>query len=226
MECPISAGWRDGRAGQGSLTERPDRTLAFDEFGPLGIRPTGGACWAKEGRPDRLPATYHRAHGVTCFHGCYSIGDDALRGINRRRKGIAPTWDALKTIRSPRPDGAPIYVILDNPCAHKNERVLRWAAQNKVELCFTPTNASWADPIEAHFGHCDSSPSPTPITPTTPSRHATCTGTCAGATRMPGSPPSWPHNRANAPASPVRRASAGADVSSLPQRASRRLTPS
>jgi hypothetical protein len=22
----------------------------------------------------------------------------------------------------------------------------------KVELCFTPTNASWANPIEAHFG--------------------------------------------------------------------------
>lgn len=28
----------------------------------------------------------------------------------------------------------------------------RWAARNKVELCFTPTNASWANPIEAHFG--------------------------------------------------------------------------
>jgi hypothetical protein len=28
----------------------------------------------------------------------------------------------------------------------------RWAAKNKVELCFTPTYASWANPIEAHFG--------------------------------------------------------------------------
>jgi len=43
-------------------------------------------------------------------------------------------------------------VILDNPSAHKNGRVLRWAGRNKVELCFTPTNASWAHPIEAHFG--------------------------------------------------------------------------
>ncbi|GAA2463072.1 hypothetical protein GCM10010405_54330 [Streptomyces macrosporus] len=47
-----------------------DRTFAFDEFGPLGIRPTGGSCWAEQGRPDRLPATYHRTHGVTYFHGC------------------------------------------------------------------------------------------------------------------------------------------------------------
>lgn len=28
----------------------------------------------------------------------------------------------------------------------------RWAAKNKVELCFIPTYASWANPIEAHFG--------------------------------------------------------------------------
>lgn len=28
----------------------------------------------------------------------------------------------------------------------------RWAKKNKVELCFTSTYASWANPIEAHFG--------------------------------------------------------------------------
>ena len=27
-----------------------------------------------------------------------------------------------------------------------------WAARNKVELCLTPTSASWANPIEAQFG--------------------------------------------------------------------------
>ena len=29
----------------------PDRCFAFDEFGPLAIRPTGGAAWARLGRP-------------------------------------------------------------------------------------------------------------------------------------------------------------------------------
>ncbi|CAM5674942.1 hypothetical protein SHIRM173S_12262 [Streptomyces hirsutus] len=38
------------------LDRFPDRVFAFDEFGPLGIRPTAGSCWAKRGRPDRLPA--------------------------------------------------------------------------------------------------------------------------------------------------------------------------
>ncbi|MFG2480734.1 IS630 family transposase [Streptomyces fagopyri] len=132
--------------------ERPDRTFAFDEFGPLGIRPTAGACWAERSRPDRLPATYHRTHGTRYFHGRYSVGDDTLWGVNRRRKGIGPTWAALKSIRAARPDGAPVYVILDNLSAHKNGRMRRWATRNKVELCFTPTNASWANPIEAHFG--------------------------------------------------------------------------
>lgn len=39
-------------------------------------------CRAKQNRPDRIPATYHRTHEVTYFHGCYPIGDDTLRGVN------------------------------------------------------------------------------------------------------------------------------------------------
>jgi hypothetical protein len=63
--------------------------FAFDELGPLGIRPTAGSCWAKQGKPNQLPATYRRTHGVTYFHGCYSVGDDRLWGVNHRRKGTA-----------------------------------------------------------------------------------------------------------------------------------------
>ncbi|MGW0829994.1 IS630 family transposase [Streptomyces prunicolor] len=135
-----------------ALDRFPDRTFAFDEFGPPGIRPTAGSCWARQGRADRLPATYKRTHGVTYFHGCYSIGDDTLWGVNRRRKGTANTLAALKSIRAARPDGAPVYVILDNLFAHNRKRILRWAKNSNVHLCFTPTNASWANPIEAHFG--------------------------------------------------------------------------
>jgi DDE superfamily endonuclease len=102
--------------------------------------------------PHRLPATYHRTHGIRYFHGCYSLGDDKLWGVTRRRKGGDHTLAALKSIRAARPDGAPIYVILDNLSANKTPAIRAWAARNKVELCFTPTNASWANPIEAHFG--------------------------------------------------------------------------
>jgi len=70
----------------------------------------------------------------------------------REKKSAANTLAALKSIRAARPDGAPIYIILDNLSAHRGQPIRAWAARNKVELCFTPTYASWANPIEAHFG--------------------------------------------------------------------------
>ncbi len=54
------------------LDRFPDRVFAFDEFGPLGFRPTAGSGWATQKHPGWLPATYHRTHGVRYFHGCYS----------------------------------------------------------------------------------------------------------------------------------------------------------
>ena len=41
------------------MTRFPDRVFAFDQFGPLSIRPCHGTCWARTKHPDRLPATYH-----------------------------------------------------------------------------------------------------------------------------------------------------------------------
>jgi hypothetical protein len=67
-------------------------------------------------------------------------------------QGRPQSLAALKSIRAARPDGAPIYVIMDNLSAHKGTTIRTWARKHRVELCFTPTNASWADPIEAHFG--------------------------------------------------------------------------
>lgn len=84
--------------------------------------------------------------------GCYSVGDDTLWGVKRRHKGAAQSLAALKSIRAARPDGAPFYVITDNLSAHKGTKIRTWAKKHRVELCFTPINASWANPIEAHFG--------------------------------------------------------------------------
>lgn len=134
------------------ISRWPDRCFAFDEFGPLTIRPVGGSAWAGRSEPQRQPANYHKNHGVRQFHGCYSIGDDQLWGVVRDRKSWKNSLAALKSIRDTRPDGEPIYVILDNLSAHKRIDIRRWVAANNVELCFTPTYSSWANPIEAHFG--------------------------------------------------------------------------
>lgn len=130
----------------------PERCFAFDEFGPLTIRPVGGSSWSPASHPQRVPANYHKLHGVRQFHGCYSIGDDTLWGVVRKQKSAGNVLAALKTIRDARPDGDWVHVILDNLSAHKGIRIREWAATNQVELCFTPTYSSWANPIEAHFG--------------------------------------------------------------------------
>lgn len=84
------------------------------------------------------PTTYRRPHGITYFHGCYSVGDDQLWGVVRRRKGTDHTWAALRSIRAARPDGAPIYVILDNLSAHLNWRIRRWAARKRDRSLLRP----------------------------------------------------------------------------------------
>jgi transposase len=129
-----------------------DRCFAFDQFGPLSIRPCHGASWAQRTRPARLPATYHRTHGIRYFHGCYCLADDQLWGVMRARKGADHTLAALKSIRAARPSGYRLYVILDNLSANKTPAIRSWAGRANVELCFTPTSASWANPIEPQFG--------------------------------------------------------------------------
>jgi transposase len=136
------------------ISHFPGRCFAFDQFGPLSIRPCHGACWARRQKPRRLPATYHRTHGVRYFHGCYSLGDDQLWGVVRLRKGGDHTLAALKSIRAARPGGYRLFVIADNLSANKTPAIRAWAQNANVELCFTPTSASWANPIEAQFVGC------------------------------------------------------------------------
>lgn len=95
---------------------------------------------------------YSRLHGVRQFHACYPIGGDELWDVVRKRESAANTLEALKSIRARRPDDEQIYVILDNLSAHKGQTIRKCAWRNKVELCFTPTYSSWANPIEAHCG--------------------------------------------------------------------------
>ncbi|HEU0128765.1 MAG TPA: IS630 family transposase [Pseudonocardiaceae bacterium] len=134
------------------LDQHPDRCFAFDEFGPLAIHPIGGCCWAARKKPQRLRANYHKTCGVRQFHAVYSVGDDTMWGVCRSKKSIGNSLAAIQSCRAVRPDGEPIYVILDNLSAHKAKKIKAWCAKHNVELCFTPTYSSWANPIECHFG--------------------------------------------------------------------------
>jgi hypothetical protein len=77
----------------------PMRCFAFDQFGPLSIWPCHGSAWARESKPVRLPATYHRTHGIRYFHGCYSLGDDQLWGVNRVSGSRIRPWPVISGFR-------------------------------------------------------------------------------------------------------------------------------
>jgi DNA-binding PadR family transcriptional regulator len=124
----------------------------FGEWPPDGSGVRGDAGGGYTVQAAFLSGTYHRTHGIRYFHGCYCVGDDQLWGVVRERKGADHTLAALKSIRAARPGGYRLFVIMDNLSANKTLAIRRWAKRENVELCFTPVNALWANPIEAQFG--------------------------------------------------------------------------
>ncbi len=91
------------------LEHARDRTFAFDEFGPLTIKPVGGSGWSPTGKPERLRANYHKPHGSRQFFAWYSIGADRLDGNLEPAKGSAATLRVLQAIRAGIDDGQPIH---------------------------------------------------------------------------------------------------------------------
>jgi hypothetical protein len=77
---------------------------------------------------------------------------------------------------------------LDNLSANKTPAIRRWAARENVELCFTPIDASWANPIAAQFGPVRTFVMGGSDYPATQPWPASCGNTCAGATPTPATP--------------------------------------
>ena len=126
-------------------------TICFDEFGPLEIRPQPGRSWRPAGRPDRQPATYRRTQGVRHWLAFYDVHADKLWGYARPRKRSREVLDVLKRLRWRYPIDQRIHLILDNFSPHKTAEVRLWCRRNNVHLIWTPTNASWLNPIECQF---------------------------------------------------------------------------
>ena len=114
-----------------------------------------------------------------------------------------------------RSDDDRIYVISDNLSAHKGSTIRDWAHRNNVELCFTPTYSSWANPIEAHSGPLREFVLNNPNHPNhivlTRRLHAYLRWRNAKARPTPATPTSSPPNAANAPESEQTKATHGAE---------------
>jgi len=126
-------------------------TMAFDEFGPLEIRPQPGRSWRRQGKPDRQPATCRRLQGVRDWLGFYDVHADKLCGYVRKRKRSREVLDVLRRMRRRYPADQRIHLILDNFSPRGTKPVKQWSGKNNVHLIWTPTNASWLNPIECQF---------------------------------------------------------------------------
>ena len=127
------------------------RVMCFDEFGPLNIQPVAGSCYAKKKHPQRLPATYHRTHGVRHMLAVLDLAANKIYYRIRKRKRRIECFEFMKLIRGLVPRDEKIYLILDNYSPHIHKDIRKWAKENGVVLVFTPSNASWLNRIECHF---------------------------------------------------------------------------
>jgi transposase len=188
----------------------PDRCFAFDQFGPLSIRPCHGTCWAPRKHPARLRATYHRTHGIRYFHGCYGIGDDQLWGVTREHKGAGHTLAALKSIRAARPGGYRLFVIMDNLSANKTPAIRSWAKRRTSSCASRPRARRGPIRSRRNSGPCAPLSWAVRTTRTIPSWPGGSRATCAGVTPTPATPTCWPPSAASEPASAANASNAGA----------------
>lgn len=99
-----------------------------------------------------MRATYTRRSGTETFLGFYDVHADVLAGVFRRRKRIPELSEAFRRLRACYPNRR-LFVVLDNlRNVHDNPRFQALARRLGITLVFTPTEASWLNAIEAHFG--------------------------------------------------------------------------
>ncbi len=117
--------------------------IAFDQMGPVSLRPTAGAGWAPKGRPERQRADYNRRAGTRYVFGAFDVHADRLRVRLRPRRRGSDNRAFMRQIRGSYPARMRIYWIQDNLSANWTPDIRAYAAANRIELVATP----WPDPV-------------------------------------------------------------------------------
>jgi transposase len=137
------------------LYKRPPksgRVICVDEFGPLNLQPRHGLCQTRGGKVIRYRATYNRTLGVRHLLAYYDLKTDRLYGYVSQHKKTPDFLRFLNWVRGRYPREQRLHIVLDNYGTHISADVARWARGHNLRLHFTPTNASWLNRIECHFG--------------------------------------------------------------------------
>jgi transposase len=125
--------------------------VAFDQMGPISLRPTAGAGWAVRKRPERQRATYSKLQGTRYVFGAIDLHEDRLRVRLRPRRRGRDNLAFMAQIRGAIPARRRIYWTQDCLSANWTPDIRSFAATNKIELIPTPTYASYLNPVECHF---------------------------------------------------------------------------
>ena len=136
------------------LCEQPPRdgpVVSFDQMGPVSLRPTPGAGWARTRRPERQRADYNRHAGTRSVFGAYDVHADRLRVRLRPKRAGSDVLGFIRQIRLAYPSRQRIYWIQENLWANWVPSIREFAAGSRIELVPTPTYASYLNPVEYHF---------------------------------------------------------------------------
>ena len=90
--------------------------------------------------------------GIEIFLGFYDVHEDVLAGVFRSHKRILEVGEAFCRLRACYPHRR-LFVIIDGlHQVHDHPRFLALCRKLRITLVFTPTEASFLNPIEPHFG--------------------------------------------------------------------------
>lgn len=105
----------------------------------------------RPGLPEQRTHDYER-HGTTSLFAALDIATGKVIGECHRRHRHQEFLKFLALIDSRIPRDGEVHLVLDNYGTHKTPKVVRWFARHpRYRLHFTPTSASWINPVERWF---------------------------------------------------------------------------
>ena len=105
----------------------------------------------KPGKCGTMTHDYKR-NGTTTLFAALNILDGTVIGRCMRRHRHQEFIQFLNGVERAVPAGKIIHAIVDNYAAHKQPNVLKWIADHpRWTFHFTPTSASWLNPVEGFF---------------------------------------------------------------------------
>jgi DDE superfamily endonuclease len=105
----------------------------------------------KPGKCGTMTHDYKR-NGATTLFAALNILDGTVIGRCMRRHRHQEFIRFLNGVERAVPAGKIIHAIVDNYAAHKQPKVLKWIADHpRWTFHFTPTSASWLNPVEGFF---------------------------------------------------------------------------